>query len=123
MTQSIPAWRLSDAERQQLLARHPLWQLMHDREAITRYLRFASFAEAFGFMSAIAIIADRMDHHPEWSNVYDRVEIVLTTHDVRGLSRRDAAFAERIDELALLFGASSAIARQLPPLNSGADES
>jgi 4a-hydroxytetrahydrobiopterin dehydratase len=81
--------------------------LVKDREAITRYLRFASFAEAFGFMSAVAIIADRHGHHPEWSNVYDRVEIVLTTHEAQGLSPRDARLAERIDELALLFGAAT----------------
>lgn len=103
----LPTRRLSDAERSQLLHDHFLWQLVQDREAIRRYLRFDSFAEAFGFMSAVAIIADKQDHHPEWSNVYDRVEIILTTHDVQGLSDRDARLAERIDELALLFGAAS----------------
>ncbi|KQM17215.1 pterin-4-alpha-carbinolamine dehydratase [Sphingomonas sp. Leaf24] len=104
---ALPARRLTDREREALLRRQPMWQLKHEREAITRYLRFDSFAEAFGFMSAVAIIADRLDHHPEWSNVYDRVEIILTTHDADGLSPRDAALAERIDDLALLFGADS----------------
>lgn len=104
---AFSARRLTDRERDALLRRHPMWQLNHEREAITRYLRFDSFAEAFGFMSAVAIIADRLDHHPEWSNVYDRVEIILTTHDADGLSPRDAALAERIDDLALLFGADS----------------
>lgn len=112
----LPARRLTETERHDLLRRFPQWQLMHDREAITRYLRFENFAEAFGFMSAVAIIAEKMDHHPEWSNIYYRVEIVLTTHDAKGLSPRDAALAERIDDLALLFGASAAFARRLPPL-------
>ena len=104
---ALPAYRLSDDECADLLREHPLWSLRHDRKAITRYLRFESFAEAFGFMSAIAIIADRHDHHPEWSNVYDRVEILLTTHDVDGLSSRDIVLAAKIDDLALLFGADS----------------
>jgi 4a-hydroxytetrahydrobiopterin dehydratase len=111
---TLPARRLSAADRDALLRRHPMWQLKHEREAITRYLRFDSFAEAFGFMSAVAIIADRLDHHPEWSNVYDRVEIVLTTHDADGLSPRDAALAERIDDLALLFGADNLAPRHVP---------
>lgn len=75
--------------------------------AITRYLRFDSFAEAFAGMSVIAIITDRLDHHPECINVHERVEIVLTVHDADGLSRRDAALAERIDDLDLLFGSDS----------------
>lgn len=111
---SLPARRLSEPEREDFLRRHPLWSLRHGREAITRYLRCNSFAEAFGFMSAIAIIADRHDHHPEWSNVYDRVEILLTTHDVDGLSVRDVALATRIDDLALLFGADSLAPRSAP---------
>jgi 4a-hydroxytetrahydrobiopterin dehydratase len=106
-TDTLPARRLSDAERSQLLSAHFLWQPVKDGEAIRRYLRFDSFAEAFGFMSAVAIVAEAQDHHPEWTNVYDRVEIVLTTHDAQGLSLRDARLAERIDELALLFGAAA----------------
>lgn len=58
-------------------------------------------------MSAVAIIAESQDHHPGWSNVYDRIEIILITHDAQGLSERDARLAERIDELTLLFGAAS----------------
>ena len=103
---ALPARRFDDDQRRQLLRALPMWELAKDRDAIRRYLRFDSFAEAFGFMSAVAIIADKQDHHPEWSNVFDRVEIILTTHDVQGLSDRDARLAERIDELALLFGAA-----------------
>lgn len=79
----------------------------YERLAITRYPRFDSFAEAFAGMSVIAIITDRRDHHPEWVNVHERVEIVLTAHDADGLSRRDAALSERIDDLDLLFGSDS----------------
>lgn len=75
--------------------------------AITRDLRLDSFAEALASMSPIAIIADRLDRHSKWVNVHDRVEIVLATHDAHGRSRRDGALAERIDDLALLFGADS----------------
>jgi 4a-hydroxytetrahydrobiopterin dehydratase len=63
-------------------------------------LRFADFAEAFGFMSRVAILAEKADHHPEWFNVYNRVEILLTTHDAGGLSRRDVDLASAIDAIA-----------------------
>ncbi|MBM3561124.1 MAG: 4a-hydroxytetrahydrobiopterin dehydratase, partial [Alphaproteobacteria bacterium] len=62
--------------------------------------RFADFNAAFGFMTRVALMAERMDHHPEWSNVYDRVEITLSTHDAGGLSERDVALARFIDSLA-----------------------
>ena len=99
------ARRLSGTERQRLLAEHRLWEQVAERGAIRRSFRFSDFAEAFGFMSAVAITAEGMDHHPEWSNVHGRVEILLSTHDVEGLSQRDVALAQRIDALALLFGA------------------
>lgn len=101
------ARRLGEAERRRLFAQHPQWQMMAERDAIRRSFRFADFAEAFGFMSAVAIAAEGIGHHPDWSNIYDRVEIILTTYDVEGLSQRDAALAQRINELALLFGAGS----------------
>ncbi|QBX36938.1 4a-hydroxytetrahydrobiopterin dehydratase [Brevundimonas sp. S30B] len=76
-----------------------------DRPAIARTVRFADFNTAFGFMTRVAIKADAMDHHPEWFNVYDRVEIVLTTHDAGGVTDKDATLARFIDHAAEQAGA------------------
>ena len=95
----MPIARLTDAERDAALARLPQWTLREDGLAIVRKLTFADFGEAIGFMTRVAIAADRADHHPEWSNVYNRVEITLTTHDASGLSKRDVALAEVIDAM------------------------
>jgi len=76
------------------------WQAVPGRDAITRSLRFRDFAEAWGFMSRVALAAEKMGHHPEWSNVWNRVEITLTTHDAGGLSQQDVALAQRIDAIA-----------------------
>ncbi len=73
------------------------WQVVADRPAIQRTFRFSDFAEAFGFMSRIAILAEKQDHHPEWFNVYDRVEVVLTTHDAGGVTDRDLKLASAMD--------------------------
>jgi 4a-hydroxytetrahydrobiopterin dehydratase len=75
----------------------PRWQLAGDK--LRRELRFADFVEAFGFMAKVALIAEAMGHHPEWSNVWNRVVIELTTHDTGGLSSLDLELARRIDEL------------------------
>ena len=91
--------KLDDAERSALLARFPQWTHESSRDAITRQFRFDDFAQAFGFMASVAIIAEKMDHHPEWSNVYNRVDILLTTHDADGLSERDAKLADAIEAL------------------------
>lgn len=91
--------RLDDAQRQGLLSAHPDWSLDRDGAAITRHFTFADFAEAFGFMTRVAILAEKADHHPEWFNVYNRVTITLTTHDADGLSQRDAALAAQIDAM------------------------
>ena len=91
--------RLDEAERATLLAAHPHWSLDRDGAAITRTFTFADFAEAFGFMTRVAILAEKADHHPEWFNVYNRVTITLTTHDADGLSARDAALAAQIDAM------------------------
>ena len=91
--------RLTDAERDAALARLSGWNLRGDGLAIERSLKFADFSEAFGFMTRVALLADKQDHHPEWSNVYNRVEIELTTHDAGGLSARDVALAKAIDIL------------------------
>ena len=90
---------LNPAERDAALARLPQWTLREDGLAIMRKLKFSDFGEAFGFMTRVAIAADKADHHPEWSNVYNRVEITLTTHDAGGLSARDVALAEAIDAM------------------------
>ncbi len=91
--------RLSDAERDALLAACPAWNLRADGLAIERNFKFSDFAEAFAFMSRVAIHAEKADHHPEWFNVYNRVAITLTTHDAGGLSARDAAMAMLIDAM------------------------
>lgn len=89
--------QLTETERAAALAALPEWSLRADGLAITRTFRFADFAEAFGFMTRVAILAEKADHHPEWFNVYNRVEITLTTHDAGGLSQRDVALAGAID--------------------------
>ena len=91
--------RLTDAERTTALAHLPQWSLRDDGLAIVRNLKFSDFGEAFGFMTRVAIAADKADHHPEWFNVYNRVEITLTTHDAGGLSARDVALARVIDAM------------------------
>jgi 4a-hydroxytetrahydrobiopterin dehydratase len=75
------------------------WIPTNGREGISREFRFADFAEAWGFMSRVALLAERHNHHPEWTNVYGRVDIVLTTHDVGGMSELDLAMALAIDAL------------------------
>ena len=73
------------------------WSLVDGRDAITKEYRFGTFIEAWGFMSRVAIIAEKMNHHPEWTNVYNRVEVTLTTHDAGGLSALDVDLAEKMD--------------------------
>ncbi len=92
--------KLDEADRAALLEQLPLWSYDADAKGIRRTLRFADFAEAFGFMARVAIVAEKADHHPEWFNVYNRVEILLTTHDAGGLSRRDVELAAAIDAIA-----------------------
>ncbi|NJS14379.1 MAG: 4a-hydroxytetrahydrobiopterin dehydratase [Sphingopyxis sp.] len=96
--------RINETERAALLARFPAWSHEPERDALVREFRFADFARAFGFMSAVAIVAEKQDHHPEWSNIYNRVAILLTTHDAGGLSARDGTLAEAIEALAAEFG-------------------
>jgi 4a-hydroxytetrahydrobiopterin dehydratase len=87
-------------ERQAALGRVSNWQPVEGRDAITRTFRFADFSAAFGFMTRVALVAEKMDHHPEWSNVYRTVTITLSTHDAGGLTARDIALAEAIDRIA-----------------------
>ena len=91
--------RLSDVERDEALRGLPGWSWEAEAKVIRRSFRFADFAEAFAFMTRVALIAEKSDHHPEWSNVWNRVDILLTTHDAGGLSARDVAMAEAIDAL------------------------
>ncbi len=91
--------QLSDDERDLALANLPKWQLDAEQRSISQKFQFADFAEAFGFMTRIAILAEKADHHPEWFNVYNRVEIKLTTHDAGGISQRDIDLAAAIDAI------------------------
>jgi len=86
---ALPAWRAATG----------------DRPAIERSLRFADFNAAFGFMTRVALMADKLDHHPEWSNVYNRVDVLLTTHDAGGVTELDLTLARFIDEAAAALGA------------------
>ena len=86
----------ADAARA-LLAALPAWQHDAQRGAIQRSFRFADFSQAFGFMAELALVAERCKHHPEWFNVYNRVDITLTTHDAQGLTQRDIDFARSAD--------------------------
>lgn len=92
--------KLDAAARAALGATLPGWAMVEGRDAIVRRFAFADFAEAWGFMARVALLAERQDHHPEWSNTWNRVTIVLTTHDAGGLSARDVALAQAIDRLA-----------------------
>lgn len=86
--------------RRSALARLPDWMEVAGRDAITRSLRFSDFNHAFTFMTAVALKAEAMNHHPEWSNVYNRVEVTLSTHDAGGLTALDVELAEHIDRIA-----------------------
>jgi 4a-hydroxytetrahydrobiopterin dehydratase len=92
--------KLAGAERDQALAGLPDWSPVEGRDAISRSYRFGDFREAFAFMTKVAEIAEEMDHHPEWFNVYNRVDVTLSTHDAGGLTRLDIDLAVQMDELA-----------------------
>ena len=77
------------------------WAEVAGRDAIKKSFQFRTFADAWGFMTKVALAAEKMDHHPEWFNVYNKVEITLSTHDAGGLSRRDIDLARTIDKLAV----------------------
>ena len=92
--------KLTGDARAAALAELAGWDLAEDRDAIKKSFRFKSFSEAWGFMSRAALAAEQLDHHPEWSNVYNRVEVLLTTHDCDGLSALDIELAKRLDGFA-----------------------
>jgi 4a-hydroxytetrahydrobiopterin dehydratase len=95
----MPIEALDEAERNDALDGLPDWDYDEARDAISRRFTFADFSAAFAFMTRVALLAEKVDHHPEWSNVWNRVDIMLTTHDAGGLSHRDIAMAEAIDAL------------------------
>jgi 4a-hydroxytetrahydrobiopterin dehydratase len=94
---------LTEQERDAALSELTDWSLSREGKAIKRTFQFDDFTRAFGFMSSAAILAEKQDHHPEWFNVYNRVEVTLTTHDVPGegggLSQRDVTLAKAMDAL------------------------
>jgi len=92
--------KLNTAERQASLAKLPGWTIEPSRDAIVKTFVFRDFVEAFGFMSQVALVAERMDHHPEWSNVYKTVNVLLTTHDAGGLTSKDITLAGEMERFA-----------------------
>lgn len=91
--------QLTDEERAEALDRLDEWDYDEARDAITRQLLFTDFSECFAFMTRVAMLAEVQDHHPEWANVWNRLDILLTTHDAGGLSVRDIRMAEAIDAM------------------------
>jgi 4a-hydroxytetrahydrobiopterin dehydratase len=97
--------KLNEEERQRLLLpllnnNHSWSMAANSRDALTKTFVFRDFNEAFGFMTRVALHADKHDHHPEWFNVYNRVEVVLATHECQGLSERDIRLAQFMDHIA-----------------------
>lgn len=100
--------KLSETELSPLLPQLPNWQLGSERGGtLSRCYVFADFAHAWGFMSQVAVIAEKRNHHPEWANVYNRVEVTLTTHDAGGLSMNDIELARYMDQAASALGAQT----------------
>ena len=91
--------RLPQDARDRLAGSLPGWRVLPERDAIARDFKFRDFNAAWGFMARVALLAEQRDHHPEWSNVYNRVSITLTTHDAGGLSERDVGLAQAIDAI------------------------
>lgn len=75
------------------------WKMVEERDALEKTFKFSGFVEAFGFMTRAALYAEKWNHHPEWSNVYNRVDVLLTSHDVNGISARDIKLAQKLDAL------------------------
>ena len=94
------AQKLSNGERKTALATIPQWAPVDGRDAIQRSFKFKDFSAAFGFMTRVALIAEKLDHHPEWFNVWNRVDVTLSTHDAGGLTALDIKLATAMDALA-----------------------
>ena len=112
--------RLTDAERAALTGRLPGWSPVNGREAIERNFKFRDFSEAWGFMNRVALLAESQNHHPDWSNVYNRVRIELSTHDAGGLTDNDVTLAQAIDALLGLMEPSSPERALAHPARDGA---
>jgi 4a-hydroxytetrahydrobiopterin dehydratase len=97
---------LSETDRSELLPSLDGWAMVEGRDAITKRFVFADFNAAFGWMTRVALVAEQLDHHPEWSNVYRNVDVTLSTHDANGLTRRDIELAQRMDRFAAGLGES-----------------
>jgi len=93
------AEKLTGSTRKSVLAKLDGWSEVEGRDAISKKFAFKDFNEAFGFMARVALIAEKLDHHPEWFNVYNRVEVTLATHDAGGVTERDVKLAEAMDRL------------------------
>ncbi len=91
--------KFTAVERRREMAELKGWEKVRGRDAISKSYRFRNFNEAFGFMTRVALMAERMDHHPEWFNVYNRVDVTLTTHDANGVTERDIALAKFMDSV------------------------
>ena len=91
--------KLSDPQIETELKNLDGWKHDQSQNAITKTFKFKNFSQAWGFMSRIALIAEKMDHHPQWSNTYNSIEIALTTHDADGISSRDIKMASAIEKL------------------------
>lgn len=89
--------KLEGSARESALGQLPHWHQVPARDAISRKFEFKDFSEAFGFMTRAALLAEKMDHHPEWSNVYNRVEVTLATHDAGGVTENDVKMAAAMD--------------------------
>ena len=94
------AQKLSGEARTAALAKLSGWREVKDRDAITKRFQFKDFNEAFGFMARAALVAEKLDHHPEWFNVYNKVDVTLSTHDAGGLTDLDIRLAEAMEKLA-----------------------
>jgi len=92
--------KLQGQARKDALAQLPQWREVPGRDAIARKFTFSDFNQAFGFMARVALAAEKMDHHPEWSNVYRTVEVTLSTHDAGGVTEKDVALAKAMDSFA-----------------------
>lgn len=100
MAQNARPRKLTADERKAALAKLPGWAEVSGRDAITRKFSFKDFSQAFGFMTRAALVAEKMDHHPEWFNVYKTVDVTLSTHDAGGVTELDVKLAAAMDKIA-----------------------
>ena len=100
------AAKLTDERRKTALASLGAWGMVAGRDAITRSFQFKDFNAAFGFMTRAALVAEKLDHHPEWFNVYNKVDVTLSTHDAGGLTELDIKLAAALDTIATANGAA-----------------